>query len=108
MGKEAEGTGVQALFDKVNDLVHEGNVRRLVITDRTGRKILDLPVNAGLIAAVLAPMLTGAGAALALAGGWHINVERADPDVVDGAPEQSEQSEQTERADTERPGEAGS
>lgn len=99
MGKEAEGTGVQALFDKVNDLVREGNVRRVVVTDRTGRKILDLPVNAGLIAAVLAPMLTGAGAALALAGGWHINVERADADVVDGAPEQ---------ADTEKPEEAGS
>jgi Domain of unknown function (DUF4342) len=97
VGKEAEGTGVQALFDKVNDLVHEGNVRRVVITDRTGRKILDLPVNAGLIAAVLAPMLTGAGAALALAGGWHINVERADPDVVNA-----------EQSETEKPEEAGS
>lgn len=84
MGKEAEGTGVQALFDKVNDLVHQGNVRRIVVTEPKGRKILDLPVNAGIIAAVLAPMLTGAGAALALAGGWHIAVERTDPDVVDG------------------------
>ncbi|HYQ66346.1 DUF4342 domain-containing protein [Actinophytocola sp.] len=94
MGKEAEGTGVQALFDKVNDLVHEGSVRRVVVTDRTGRRILDLPVNAGLVAAVLAPMLTGAGAALALAGGWHINVERTDPDVVAGDVEQTGKSEE--------------
>jgi uncharacterized protein DUF4342 len=94
VGKEAEGTGVQALFDKVNDLVHEGSVRRVVVTDRTGRRILDLPVNAGLVAAVLAPMLTGAGAALALAGGWHINVERTDPDVVDGDVEQTGKSEE--------------
>jgi hypothetical protein len=71
------------LFDKVNDLVRQGNVRRIVITDRTGRKILDIPVNAGVIAAVIAPMLTAAGAAVALVGGWHITVEREDPEVVD-------------------------
>lgn len=83
MGKEAEGTGAQALFDKINELVRQGNVRRIVVTDRTGRKVLDLPVNAGVVAALLAPMLTAAGAALALAGGWHITVEHTDPDVVD-------------------------
>lgn len=85
MGTEAEGT--QALFDKINDLVHEGNVRRIVVTDRTDRKVLDLPVNAGVVAAIFAPMMTAAGAALALAGGWHISVENTKddppPDVVD-------------------------
>jgi hypothetical protein len=84
VGKEAEGTGTQALFDKVNELVRQGNVRRVVVTDRTDRKVLDLPVNAGVIAAVLAPMMLAAGAALALAGGWHITVERTDADVVPG------------------------
>ena len=84
MSKEAEGTGVQALFDKINEVVHQGNVRRVVVSDRGGRKILDIPVNAGVIAAVLAPMLTAAGAALALAGGWHISVEHTEPDVVNG------------------------
>jgi hypothetical protein len=29
-------------------------------------------------------MMLAAGAALALAGGWHITVERTDPDVVPG------------------------
>jgi hypothetical protein len=33
---------------------------------------------------VFAPMMLAAGAALALAGGWHITVERTDPDVVPG------------------------
>jgi hypothetical protein len=82
VGKEAEGTGAKALFDKVNELVRQGNVRRIVVTDRDNRKILDIPVNAGLIAAALAPMLTVAGAALALTGGWHITVEHTDPEVV--------------------------
>jgi hypothetical protein len=85
VGKEAEG--VQALFDKINDVVRQGNVRRIVVADRGGRKILDLPVNAGVVAAVVAPMLTAVGAGLALAGGWQITVEHTDPDVVDGRDE---------------------
>lgn len=80
MGTEDEGTGAQALFNKINELVREGNVRRIVVTDRTERKILDIPVNAGLLAAVFAPMMTAVGAGLALAGGWHISVENTDPD----------------------------
>jgi hypothetical protein len=87
VGKEAEGTGAKALFDKVNELVRQGNVRRIVVTDRDNRKILDIPVNAGLIVAALAPMLTAAGAALALTGGWHITVERTDPEVVPTDPQ---------------------
>jgi hypothetical protein len=86
VGKEAQGTGVQALLDKIDEFVRQGNVRRIVVSDRSGRKILDIPVNAGVIAAVIAPMLTAAGAALALFGGWHIKVENTEPEVVDGEP----------------------
>lgn len=84
MGTEAEGTGASALFAKVNELLHEGNVRRIVITDKSGRKVLDIPITAGVVAAVIAPMLTVGGAALALAGGWKIKVEHTEPDVVPG------------------------
>lgn len=91
MGTEAEGAGVSALFAKINELVHEGNVRRIVISDRSGRKILDIPINAGVVAAVIAPMLTMAGAALALAGGWRIQVEHTAPDVVPGDAARDEQ-----------------
>lgn len=84
MGNEAEGNGVQALVDKLGELVREGNVRRVVVTDKSGRKILDVPVNAGVVAAVFFPMLMAAGAALALAGGWKIQVEHTTPDVVPG------------------------
>jgi hypothetical protein len=83
VGTEAEGTGAQALFDKINELVRQGNVRRIVVTDRDGRKVLDIPVNAGIVAAALAPVLTAASAALALVGGWHVTVEHTPPDVVD-------------------------
>ena len=84
MGKEAEGTGVNALVEKVGELVREGNVRRVVVSDKSGRKILDVPVNAGVVAAFFFPMLMAAGAALALAGGWKIQVEHTEPDIVPG------------------------
>jgi hypothetical protein len=90
MGKEAEGTGVQALVEKIGELVREGNVRRVVVSDRSGRKILDVPVNAGVVAAFFFPMMMAAGAALALAGGWKIQVEHTDPDVVQGEPTDTE------------------
>jgi hypothetical protein len=86
VGKEAEGTGTQALFDKVNELVRQGNVRRIVVTDRTDRKVLDIPINAGVIAAVIAPTLTVAGTALAVLGGWRVKVEHTEPEVVNGEP----------------------
>ena len=85
MGKEeAEGAGVQALLDKLGELVREGNVRRVVVTDKSGRKVLDIPINAGVVAAFFFPLLMAAGAALALAGGWKILVEHTEPDVVPG------------------------
>ncbi len=86
MQKETEGTGTQALFDKINELVRQGHVRRIVVSDMRGRKVLDLPITAGVVAAVFAPMIMAAGAALALVGGWRIRVENTEPDVVDEGP----------------------
>lgn len=82
VGTQSEGAGVGTLFSKIDELVRQGNVRRIVVSGRDGRKVLDIPVNAGLIAAVVAPMLTIAGTALALAGGWQIQVEHTEPEVV--------------------------
>ncbi len=84
MGNETEGTGGRQLVDKIAELVREGNVRRVVVTDRSGRKVLDVPINAGVVAAFFFPMLMAAGAALAVAGGWKIQVEHTEPDVVPG------------------------
>ncbi|MFI7117362.1 DUF4342 domain-containing protein [Amycolatopsis sp. NPDC049868] len=72
--------GREIFAEKVQRLVHEGNVRRIVVKDTQDRVILDVPVNAGVVAAVLAPVATAAGAIAALAGPWSIAVEhRGDP-----------------------------
>ena len=85
---EAEGFDAKALADRIDRLVREGNVRRIVVHDRTGRTVLDVPVLAGLVAAVFAPMITAASAGLALAGGWRLEVERTEPMVVEERPDE--------------------
>lgn len=76
--REAEGFGAKALNKKIEQLVREGTVRRIVVRNDQGRTVLDVPVAVGLVAVLMAPMLTVAGSALALAGGWKIDVERVD------------------------------
>lgn len=67
-----------ALTAKVRELVHEGNVRRVVVKNDQGHTVIEIPVTAGVLTAVLAPVLTGVAAIAALANDWQIEVQRAD------------------------------
>jgi uncharacterized protein DUF4342 len=66
--------------------VCQGDVRRVVVTDRADRTVLDVPVTAGVVVVVFAPVLSAAGAALALAGGWRVQVEHTVPAVIEAEP----------------------
>jgi len=73
-------TGTQlrgdALVEKVKQLIHEGNVRRLIIKNDKGHTVIEIPVTAGVVAAIAAPVVTAVGAIAALARDWTIEVER--------------------------------
>lgn len=88
MPTEAEGFSAKALSAKIDQLIREGNVRRIVVRNNEGRTVLDVPVTVGLVAVLIAPMITAAVSAVALMGGWKLEVERTEPPVVD---EQSEE-----------------
>ena len=64
------------LVKKIKDLLHEGNVSRIIVRDEQGKLLLDLPATAGLIGAVLAPWLAAVGAIAALVTRCRISVER--------------------------------
>jgi hypothetical protein len=68
----------QSFVGRVRELIHEGNVRRLVIKDDHGFKVLEIPVTTGVVAAVVAPVPTAIGALTALANEWSIEVEPQD------------------------------
>jgi hypothetical protein len=64
---------------KVRELIHEGNIRRLIIKNEEGRTMLEVPLTIGVIGAALLPVFAAIGALAALATRCTIVVERADP-----------------------------
>jgi hypothetical protein len=76
---KAEG---DAVIDAVKELIHKGNVRRVVIRQQ-GRTVAEFPLTAGVVGAMLAPMLAAIGAIVAVAKDCSIHVEQATPEGKD-------------------------
>ena len=74
--KESFSINGEQLLKKVKELIEEGNVRKITITDKSGKEIMSFPVTIGLIGAVFAPVLAAVGALAALIGECTISVER--------------------------------
>jgi len=67
------------LKETLKQLIHEGNVRRVIIRNASGRTLLDMPLNAGVAGAVLMPFWMAVAGVVALAKEFTVVVER-DPD----------------------------
>jgi len=67
-----------AVLAKVKEIVHEGNVRRIVIKNEDGHTIAEFPMTAGIVGFVLAPAWAAVGAIAALVAQLTIVVERRD------------------------------
>ncbi len=65
------------LLARVRELIHEGNVRRIIIRHE-GHTIMELPLTIGVVGAFLAPSLAAVGAIGALVANCSIEVVRAD------------------------------
>ena len=63
------------LIDRVKQLIHEGNVRR-VIVKHEGHVVAEFPLTAGVVGVVLAPVLAAIGALVALLKDCTVEVER--------------------------------
>jgi uncharacterized membrane protein YvbJ len=64
------------LIERVKQLLHEGNVTRVIIKDEKGVVLLEIPATVGVIGAVIAPWLAALGVIAALATNCTIVVER--------------------------------
>lgn len=64
------------LLDKLKQVIHEGNARRVVIKQGE-RVVAEFPLTAGVVGAVIAPVLAAIGALVALLNDCSIEVERA-------------------------------
>ncbi|MCI0549959.1 MAG: DUF4342 domain-containing protein [Anaerolineae bacterium] len=68
----------EELIAKIKNLVNEGNIRRIIIKDKEGKVIFEIPLTFGIIGALIAPQLAAIGAIAALVTEATVVVEKAD------------------------------
>jgi hypothetical protein len=76
--KEFFTTTGENLLRQIKELIEEGNVRRITITEKSGRELMSFPLTIGVVGTLLAPVLAAVGALAALIGECSITVERED------------------------------
>jgi hypothetical protein len=66
----------EAAMGKVKELVHEGNVRRLIIRNEDDKILIEIPLTIGAVGVLIAPVAAAIGAIAALVTHCTIEVER--------------------------------
>ena len=74
-----------AIAEKLKGLVHEGNVRRVVVK-HDGRTVAEFPLTAGVVGAVIAPVLAAVAAIAAILKDCTIEIERVDEKLTNASP----------------------
>lgn len=67
----------EQLVSKVKELLHEGNVRRIIIKQE-GHTILEIPLSVGVVGVIVAPLWAALGAIGALLAQCSIEVIRTE------------------------------
>jgi acyl-CoA reductase-like NAD-dependent aldehyde dehydrogenase len=66
------------LVARVKELIHQGNVRRIIIKDDKDRTIMEVPLTVGVASAVLLPLWVALGAIAALAAHYTVVVKHTE------------------------------
>ncbi len=64
------------IIDKIKELIHQGNIRRITIKNEEDKTLIEIPFTLGLIGAALAPVWAAIGAIAALVSKLTIVVEK--------------------------------
>ncbi len=75
------------LVDKVGQLIHAGNVRRIIVKDDKGNTFMEIPLTLATVGVVAAPVLAGLGAIAVLIANFTLVVERVKEDTTEVGPE---------------------
>ena len=67
------------LVEKVKELIHEGNVQRIIIKNEQGVTLVEIPVTLAAIGVVAAPVLAAVGAIAGIVTKCTVVVERREP-----------------------------
>ncbi|HEU5169905.1 MAG TPA: DUF4342 domain-containing protein [Gemmatimonadales bacterium] len=66
----------ERLVARVKELVHQGNVRRVIVKNDEGHTILEFPLTLGVVGAVLLPVWVALGAIAALAANYRLELQK--------------------------------
>ena len=93
------------LVDKVQQLIREGNVRRIIVKDTSGHTFMEIPLNIAAIGVVAVPLLAALGALAALVAYFTIITERVPepPAPPPAEPAEAEEPAPAETAETAPP-----
>jgi hypothetical protein len=64
------------VMKRVQELLHEGNITRILVKDDSGKLLLEIPATVGVVGAILAPWMAALGVVAAIATRCTIVVER--------------------------------
>ena len=68
----------EELLAKIKNLLKEGNIRRVIIKDREGKVLFEIPLTFGVVGVLIAPQLAAIGAIAALLSEATVVVEKAE------------------------------
>lgn len=74
--KETFSLHGENLLKKIKELIAEGNIRKITISDKSGKELVSFPLTIGVVGALLVPVFAAIGALAALIGECSITVER--------------------------------
>jgi len=77
-GTEEFRVNGEQLVAKIKEILREGNIRRLIIKDKDGRTLIEVPLTIGVVGVILVPVWAAIGAIAALVAEATVVVEKVD------------------------------
>jgi hypothetical protein len=77
-GTEEFRVNGEELVAKIKEILHEGNIRRLIIKDKDGRTLIEVPLTIGVVGVILIPVWAAIGAIAALVAEATVVVEKVE------------------------------
>ena len=68
--------GLDHVIERVKNLIHEGNVRRLQVKDAQGTTLIEVPLTVGVVGAVLVPAWAAIAAIAAIVADARVVIEK--------------------------------
>jgi len=66
------------VVDKIKELIHQGNIRRITLKNEEGKTLMEIPLTLGLVGVALLPIFAAVGAVAAIVTRMTIVVEKVE------------------------------